>query len=68
MVLALVQSIDSPTNHQCAHDAKKNGMTDSAVKREIVQLTQKVLAEYIHVRNGARDRPPNHGPVADAAS
>ena len=43
-------------------------MTDSAVKREIVQFTQKVLAEHIHIRNGARDRPPNHGPVADAAS
>jgi hypothetical protein len=43
-------------------------MTDTAMKSEVIQLTQEVLAEHVHIWNRTRHRTPNHGSIANAAT
>ena len=35
------------------------------MEAEVVQFTQEVLAQHVHVGNGAGHRTPNHGTVSD---
>ena len=47
---------------------EQQGMTDTAMKSEVIQLTQEVLAEHVHIWNGTRHSTPNHGSIANAAT
>ena len=41
-------------------------MADASVEAEVVELAQKVLAEHVHVWNGASHGTPNHRTVPDS--
>ena len=57
-----------PPQHQGPQDAKQQRVAYAAVEGEIVELAQEILAQDVHVREGASHRAPHHCTVANATS
>ncbi len=68
VMAASVQSIGHPTEDKRANQTEQQGMTDTAMKSEVIQLTQEVLSEHVHIWNGTRHSAPNHCSIANAAT
>ena len=68
VVTAAVELVGRPPKDESPHNGEQERMADASVKAQVVELAQKVLAEHVHVWNGAGHGTPNHRTVPDSAS